>query len=62
MEFLNWAANQTGRGTRDGGFFSEMWDGFPRSRHLRRKKCLIKLNLIPPALPDPAIQTEAKRN
>jgi hypothetical protein len=28
VEFLNWAANQTGRGARDGGFFSDMWDGF----------------------------------
>jgi C1A family cysteine protease len=28
VEFLNWAANQTGRHARDGGFFSEMWDGF----------------------------------
>lgn len=28
VEFLNWAANQTGRGARDGGFFSDMWAGF----------------------------------
>lgn len=28
VEYLNWAANQTGRGVRDGGFFSEMWNGF----------------------------------
>ena len=28
VEFLNWAANQGTRGQRDGGFFSELWDGF----------------------------------
>lgn len=28
VEFLNWAANQTRRGNRDGGFFSDMWRGF----------------------------------
>ncbi len=28
VEFLNWAANQTGRRVRDGGFFSDMWNGF----------------------------------
>lgn len=30
VEYLNWAANQTRRQVRDGGFFSELWDGFAR--------------------------------
>ncbi len=28
VEFLNWAANQTGGDTADGGFFSDLWQGF----------------------------------
>ena len=28
VEFLNWAANQVRRGAKDGGFFSDMWEGF----------------------------------
>lgn len=28
VEFLNWAANKVAGRTNDGGFFSELWDGF----------------------------------
>jgi hypothetical protein len=28
VEFLNWAANQRRRGSSDGGFFSDLWNGF----------------------------------
>ena len=28
VEFLNWAANQAGGDTADGGFFSDLWKGF----------------------------------
>ncbi len=28
VEFLNWAANQATRQTKDGGFFSDLWKGF----------------------------------
>lgn len=30
VEYLNWAANQTRRRVRDGGFFSELWTGYAR--------------------------------
>jgi hypothetical protein len=28
VEFLNWAANRTGNDAADGGFFSDLWNGF----------------------------------
>lgn len=60
VEFLNWAANQTGRGTRDGGFFSEMWDGFLAHGICAEKEMPYQTKFDPARSPDPAIQTEAK--
>jgi hypothetical protein len=59
-EFLNWAANQTGRRARDGGFFSEMWDGFASHGICTEQKMPYQTAFDPARSPAPTAQTEAK--
>lgn len=62
VEFLNWAANQTGRRARDGGFFSEMWSGFAVHGICAEKGMPYQAEFDPARSPGPDIQAEAKEN
>ena len=61
VEFLNWAANQSGRRARDGGFFSEMWDGFARHGICTEKEMPYQAEFDPARSPALEIRTEAKQ-
>jgi len=60
VEFLNWAANQTGRGARDGGFFSEMWTGFAGHGICAETEMTYAAEFDPARSPSPDAQTTAK--
>jgi len=60
VDFLNWAANQTGRGTRDGGLFSEMWDGFARHGICAEEKMPYGAKFDPARSPGPNARADAK--
>lgn len=60
VEFLNWAANQTGRGARDGGFFSEMWDGFAAHGICAEKEMPYQTEFNAANSPSAEVQAEAK--
>ena len=59
-EFLNWAANQTGRAARDGGFFTDMWDGFARHGICSEAKMPYLAKFDHARSPDPAGRADAK--
>jgi len=59
VEFLNWAANQTGRGVRDGGFFSEMWAGFTAHGICTEKDMPYRTEFSATNLPSAKAQAEA---
>jgi len=61
VEFLNWAANQTGRSVRDGGFFSEMWDGFTAHGICAESEMPYRSAFSATNSPTAAIQAEAKQ-
>lgn len=60
VEFLNWAANQTGRGAKDGGFFSEMWDGFASHGICAETEMPYLADFDSARTPAPEVRTEAK--
>ena len=59
-EFLNWAANQTGRATRDGGFFSDMWNGFAKQGICAESMMPYQAEFDPARAPDPGARTDAQ--
>jgi hypothetical protein len=61
VEFLNWSANQTGRGVRDGGFFSEMWEGFAAHGICSENAMPYQKKFDPERSPDSSVQAGAKR-
>ena len=61
VEFLNWSANQTGRGVRDGGFFSEMWEGFAAHGICSENAMPYQKKFDPARSPDASVQAGAKR-
>lgn len=61
VEFLNWSANQTGRPARDGGFFSEMWEGFAAHGICLEKEMPYQKVFDPAASPDAGVRAGAKR-
>lgn len=60
VEYLNWAANQTRRNVRDGGFFSEMWNGFSRYGICAEKLMPYEAVFDSIHSPSPTTQAEAK--
>ncbi len=60
VEFLNWAANQTGRGARDGGFFSDMWAGFAMHGICPEKQMPYQAEFNATNSPSTEVQAEAK--
>ena len=60
VEFLNWAANQTGRGARDGGFFSDMWAGFATHGICPEKQMPYQAEFNATNSPSTEVQAEAK--
>jgi predicted phosphodiesterase len=61
VEFLNWAANQTGRRVRDGGFFSDMWKGFSAHGICAEKQMPYQSTFDPSRSPLTNAQAEAKQ-
>ena len=61
VEFLNWSANQTRRTARDGGFFSEMWEGFAAHGICAENEMPYQKKFDPARSPDPEVQAGAKR-
>jgi hypothetical protein len=61
VEFLNWSANQTGRRARDGGFFSELWDGFASHGICAEKEMPYQSEFDPTRSPATDIQAIAKK-
>lgn len=60
VEFLNWAANQTRRGARDGGFFSEMWNGFAKYGICAEPEMPYQAEFDSTRLPAPEARADAK--
>jgi len=60
VEFLNWAANQTGRNVRDGAFFSELWSGFASHGICAEKDMPYQAEFDPTRSPASKIQANAK--
>jgi len=60
VEYLNWAANQTRRNARDGGFFSEMWAGFAAYGISTENELPYQSEFNPNNAPSAEVQTNAK--
>ena len=60
VDFLNWAANQTGRATRDGGFFTDMWAGFASHGICAEAYLPYQAKFDPARSPGPHGQADAK--
>ncbi|HEX5221432.1 MAG TPA: C1 family peptidase [Verrucomicrobiae bacterium] len=59
VEYLNWAANQTRRNARDGGFFSEMWNGFAAHGISSENEMPYQSKFSPTNAPGAEVQTNA---
>ncbi len=61
VEFLNWASNQTVGKTRDGGFFSDLWNGFEKYGICNETEMPYRKSFDPNRQPSSAALTQAKR-
>ncbi len=61
-EYLIWAANQVRPGKRDGGFFSELWDGFAKHGIATESSMPYQNAFNPDALPDKTASAEAAKS
>lgn len=59
VEFANWAANRERRNRRDGGFFSEMWNGFARHGICTEAGMPYLPAFDPARVPEPGVTREA---
>lgn len=60
VEFLNWAANQAGGSANDGGFFSEMWEGFEAYGICTEDEMPYRAGFQPADTPSPQVLLSAK--
>jgi len=60
VEFLNWAANQKERHPRDGGFFSDLWNGFTAYGICAERQMPYGSEFDPDRRPDADVLVEAK--
>jgi C1A family cysteine protease len=61
VEFLNWASNQTVDDARDGGFFSDLWNGFEKYGICNETEMPYRKSFDPNRQPSSAALTQAKR-
>lgn len=61
VDFLNWSANQTRGGTRDGGYFSDMWNGFAAHGICAEEKMPYQPEFDPARSPAPDVLADAKK-
>ncbi len=59
VEYLNWAANQVRSNAGDGGFFSDLWNGFAAHGICAESQMVYKVEFSPAASPSPAAVAEA---
>lgn len=60
VEYLNWAANQTRRNPRDGGFFSDMWKGFAMHGICTEEQMPYQSKFDAERFPDNSAKSDAK--
>jgi C1A family cysteine protease len=60
VEYLNWAANQMRRNPRDGGFFSDMWNGFAKHGICSEEQMPYQTKFASENSPDAAATASAK--
>lgn len=60
VEFLNWAANQVRGGQHDGGFFSDLWNGFAAHGICPEEQMPYQPEFVPAASPSAEAVAKAK--
>lgn len=60
VEFLNWAGNEAAGGAADGGFFSDLWNGFTRHGVCAEERLPYRPAFDPAFSPDTAMRIDAR--